>query len=216
MIRRDRLENALTAVLVICAVAVTIRYYTAPAAPGFQKLERRRIAAWDSLLMAGRARGPASAKVTIVEFGDFQCPVCRTAFPVVKAMLDRYPNDVRLIYYHYPLSYHRYAMPAARAAECAGSQGQFWQMHDALFRNQDSLGRIPLKALGDSAKVPDRRGYLRCVQDTTTPPAIEIGRRLARTVKLTGTPFFVVNGMYLPSFDTAYVIAALTGKKQSL
>lgn len=138
---------------------------------------------------------------------------CRAAFPLVKTVLDRYPNEIRMVYHHYPLSYHRHALPAARAAECTGKQGRFWAMHDVLYRNQDSFDSISYGAFGDSAKVPDHRAYARCLRDTTIPPAVETGKRLARAVKLPGTPMFIVNGMYLPSFDTAYVIAAMKGRK---
>jgi protein-disulfide isomerase len=180
MLRRDRLDNVFTAVLVLCAVAVTIRYYTAaPPAPRNPALERRRIEAWDSLLNGGQMRGPSGATVTIVEFGDFECPACRTAFPLVKTVLDRYPDEIRMVYHHYPLPYHRHALPAARAAECAGKQGRFWATHDVLFRNQDSLGAISFTAFGDSANVPDRRAYAHCLQDTTTLAAVETGNASA-------------------------------------
>lgn len=86
------------------------------------------------------ATGSANPKVTVVEFSDFQCPYCKDAEPVVKAVLDKYPADVRVIYRHYPLiQAHQFAMDAAVAAEAAGKQGQFWQFHHLLFENQPSV-----------------------------------------------------------------------------
>ena len=82
--------------------------------------------------------GAENAQATMVEYGDYQCPACKTYAPVVKQLLDEYPNDLRVIYRHIPLvSIHENAMSAARAAEAAGLQGKFWEMHDLLFEFQD-------------------------------------------------------------------------------
>lgn len=80
--------------------------------------------------------GPADAKVTIVEYSDFQCPACASYYPLVKTITGEFPNDVRLIYRHFPLSQHDQARLTAYAAEAAGRQGKFWEMHDMLFDAQ--------------------------------------------------------------------------------
>ncbi|MCL4397714.1 DsbA family protein [Patescibacteria group bacterium] len=78
--------------------------------------------------------GPENAKVTIVEFSDFECPACQAAQPAVAQMLDTYKNSsVRFVYREFPLPSHQYAFLAAETAEAAGLQGKFWEMHDALF-----------------------------------------------------------------------------------
>ncbi len=84
--------------------------------------------------------GSASAPVTLVEYGDFECPHCRRAHPIVQGVR-RYMDDrVRFVFRHFPLSEaHPHAEHAAEAAESAGSQGRFWEMHDTLFENQDAL-----------------------------------------------------------------------------
>lgn len=85
----------------------------------------------------GHFRGPETAQVTLVEFGDYQCPSCGAYAPFVKEILNRYPQQVRLEFHHFPLiSIHTNSMPAAKAAEAAGEQGHFWEMHDALFEYQ--------------------------------------------------------------------------------
>ncbi len=84
-------------------------------------------------------RGDKNAKLTLVEYSDFQCPYCGAFAPTVDQILEA-NKDVRLVYRHFPLSFHPNAMPAAEAAECAGEQGKFWEFHDILFANQDSLG----------------------------------------------------------------------------
>ncbi len=81
---------------------------------------------------AAPVRGPADAWVTIVEFSDFECPFCRDAEPTLEAVVAAHPADVRLVYKEYPLPFHDRAMPAALAADCAGQQLKFWEMHDLL------------------------------------------------------------------------------------
>jgi len=92
-------------------------------------------------------RGPASADVTVVEYGDFACPYCRRAFAVVQRMLETFP-DVRFVFRANPRS-HLFpaAEPAAEAAEAAAARGKFWEMHDRLFQSQDGLGREQLVAI---------------------------------------------------------------------
>ena len=84
--------------------------------------------------------GPAHAPVTVVEYGDFECPNCKQAAPAVKHLLGQFADRVRLVYRHFPLEeVHPHALLAAQAAEAAGGQGKFWQMHDLLFENQRHL-----------------------------------------------------------------------------
>lgn len=81
--------------------------------------------------------GPASAKVTIVEYGDFECPSCGQAYPAVQLLLKHFEARVRLVFRHFPLrEVHPYAELAAEAAEAAGAQQKFWQMHNLLFEHQ--------------------------------------------------------------------------------
>ena len=85
----------------------------------------------------GHIRGKENAPVTLVEFGDYQCPSCGAYHPFVKEILNRYPDKVKLDFHHYPLvTIHRNALAAAKAAEAAGEQGRFWEMHDALYEAQ--------------------------------------------------------------------------------
>jgi protein-disulfide isomerase len=87
-------------------------------------------------------RGPRIAPVTIVEYGDFECPICRAAEPALGMVLSRSPNAVRLIYRHFPIeSAHPHALMAAEAAEAAAAQGKFWEMHDLLMRQGAKLNR---------------------------------------------------------------------------
>lgn len=83
-------------------------------------------------------KGPADAKVTIVEYSDFQCPACSAYAPVLEQLLLDFPNDVRLVYRDFPLPYHRQAELASSFAEAAGLQGKYWEAHAVLFANQEA------------------------------------------------------------------------------
>ena len=86
------------------------------------------------------ALGPETAFVTLVEYGDYQCPACGQAYPIVKELLARLGQRVRFVFRNFPLAtVHPYAEGAAEAAEAAGAQGQFWAMHALLYQNQEAL-----------------------------------------------------------------------------
>lgn len=87
-------------------------------------------------------KGKADAKVTIVEFSDFQCPACRAVQPLVKSVADKYPDQVSVVYRHFPLTIHPYAPLAAQAAEVAGEQNKFWEYHDILFERQPEWSEL--------------------------------------------------------------------------
>src|SRR3569623_1054630 len=85
-------------------------------------------------------RGAEHASVTLVEYGDFECPNCKQAAPAVKLLLERFNERVRFVWRNFTLEdVHPHALLAAEAAECAGAQGKFWQMHELLFANQEHL-----------------------------------------------------------------------------
>jgi protein-disulfide isomerase len=84
--------------------------------------------------------GPTNAAVTVVEYGDFECPYCKQAYPVAKLMLTKFKDHLRFVFRHYPLAeVHPHAQSAAEAAEAAGAQAKFWPMHDLLLENQRHL-----------------------------------------------------------------------------
>lgn len=81
-------------------------------------------------------RGPADAKVTLIEYGDYQCPPCSNTAVAIERLLKEHPRDLRFVYRHFPTRRHRNAVPAAKAAEAAERQGKFWEMHAKLFADQ--------------------------------------------------------------------------------
>ena len=138
--------------------------------------------------------GPSHAAVTVVEYGDFECPNCKQAAPAVKLLLQRFNGRVRFAWRNFPLeAVHPHALHAALAAEAAGGQGKFWQMHDLLFENQAHLKLPQLRRYAERLELDlarydaDMAGeiYLQRVREH-----IESGERSG----VRGTPGFFVNG----------------------
>src|ERR1039457_2723710 len=92
-------------------------------------------------------QGPANAPVTLVEYGDYECPYCGQAYPIVKQLQERLGNKLRFVFRNFPLStMHPHAEEAAEAAEAAAAHGKFWEMHDLLYENQEELDSEELVA----------------------------------------------------------------------
>lgn len=94
--------------------------------------EDRAIDGWERLAADGHRIGPWEAAVTILEWGDYECPFCRRLDPGIRAVLREHPRSVALVYRHFPMSYHEHAYRAARLAECAAALGRFAEAHEAL------------------------------------------------------------------------------------
>jgi protein-disulfide isomerase len=143
---------------------------------------------------ADHVLGDESAPVTLVEYGDYECPHCGHAHPVVKAVRKHFGKQLRLVYRHFPLTQiHPLAEPAAEAAEFAGVNEHFWEMHDAIFENQDRLS-VPVLAelaegLGlsadDLAAALDRREFA---------PVVKAQFMGGVRSGVNGTPTFFING----------------------
>ncbi len=142
------------------------------------------------------ARGPAEALVTIVEFSDFQCPFCSRVGPTLAALREQYPSDVRIVYKHLPLSFHRNALPAAKASVAAQRQGKFWEMHDLLFASQKQLDEATFKAHAEALGLD----LARFEADLNSPEVAALvakDQAEARALGVSGTPGFFVNGRFL-------------------
>jgi protein-disulfide isomerase len=140
------------------------------------------------------SRGPANAKVTVVEFSDFHCPYCRRVQPALTQLLQRYPNDVRLVYKDLPLdSLHPQARDAAEAARCAGDQGKFWEYHDALYGAGPDGSAAALKAMAEKVGL-DVAAFEQCVASDKHAEAVQRDAEEAQALGATGTPAFFING----------------------
>ena len=143
---------------------------------------------------ADHALGPPHAPVTIVEYGDFQCPNCKQAAPSVRLLLNRHENQVRFVYRHFPLEeVHPHAEVAAEAAECAGAQGRFWEMHDLLFDNQSHLEPAHLRLYAGRLQL-DRARFDAELSDQVYLQRIREHQQSGRESGVRSTPGFYING----------------------
>jgi protein-disulfide isomerase len=144
----------------------------------------------------GPSRGPENAKITIIEFSDFQCPFCGKAYETVEQVMQTYAGKVRLVFRNFPLSFHPYAQKAAEASMCANEQGKFWQYYETLFKNQQKLTVADLKdhakSLGlDSAK------FDKCLDGGEKASVVAVDQAAGQKVGVQGTPAFFINGVML-------------------
>jgi NhaA family Na+:H+ antiporter len=148
-------------------------------------------------------RGAADAPVTLVEYGDFQCPYCGEAYPVVKHLLERFGDQLRFVFRHMPLAdLHPRAPAAARAAEAAGAQGRFWEMHDRLFEHQLELGDGDLRGHAEAIDL-DLERFERDLADSALAARVEADLRSGARSGVPSTPRFFVNGVIHLSSPTA-------------
>ncbi len=187
------LSVVLTSAIVVMAVVFVHREFFSSTGTGSVP-PPAYVAAWRDLAAYGRVEGDSGAPVQIVEFGDLQCPACRGYQEVLRAVRKRFGNGIAVRYIHFPLSYHRQAYPAARAAECAGQLGRFEKFVDNIYSQQDSLGKKPWAAFAAESGVEDGLAFQRCVTDTSAVPAIERGRSIGATFGVDATPTLLVNG----------------------
>ncbi len=146
--------------------------------------------------------GPKDAPVTIVEFGDFQCPFCKKSEDSIKDVRTKYGDKVRLVYMDFPLSFHPNALPAAEAARCAGDQAKFWQYHDALFGAQPNLKSADLKAAAAKLGL-DQKEFDACLDGNKYGNAISADQAYGSTLGVEGTPAFFINGRPLSGAQPA-------------
>ncbi|QDG51724.1 thioredoxin [Persicimonas caeni] len=143
--------------------------------------------------------GKDSAIITVVEFSDFQCPFCQRGANTMKELVEKYPNDVRVVFKHYPLPFHKEAPAASKAAIAAGKQGKFWEMHDWLFENQKQLkqhsGDMKEWTAGHAKELGlDVAKFKKDFDAPETQKQIDEDMKLGQEVAVRGTPHFFVNG----------------------
>jgi protein-disulfide isomerase len=137
--------------------------------------------------------GPANASITIVEFSDFQCPYCAAAVPEIKALMNTYPKQVKLIFKQFPLDIHSQAELAANAAVAAGLQGKFWQMHDAMFAHHDELSRATIDALAKQIGLDTNR-FASDMNSTQVHETVVRDQQDGDQAGVQGTPTIFIDG----------------------
>jgi protein-disulfide isomerase len=138
--------------------------------------------------------GPEHAPIVVVEYGDFECPTCKQAAPSVRLLLERFASRVRIAFRHFPLEEaHPHALAAAEAAESAGEQGKFWEMHDLLFAHQDQLDMRHLHSYAERLGL-DMARFTAEMDDHVYLQRIREHQDSGRRSRVRGTPGFFVQG----------------------
>lgn len=149
---------------------------------------------WRSYLTRGERLGAVNPTVTITEFSDFKCPFCLRLKGSLDTILQRYPNDVAVVFRHFPIAkLHPDASAAAYASICAAKQGRFHAFYDLAFQRQDSLGKLRWATFAAQAGVQDTVAFSRCLSDSVTLRAIPEDRQAGQRLKVRGTPTVLVN-----------------------
>jgi protein-disulfide isomerase len=160
-----------------------------------KKEKEPTVSSLPQILETDPKKGENSAKVTIVEFGDFQCPYCKKMYEVFNQVREAYGEKVRFVWKDFPLvSIHDQALAAAEAGRCAQMQGKFWQMHDLLFENQDGLSESLYISLASELGL-DQTAFSKCLSDHETTDLINQNISEGQSLGIMSTPYFYINNI---------------------
>jgi len=156
------------------------------------------------------AQGPESADVTLVEYGDYECPHCGHAYPIVQQVQKQFGKRLRFVFRNFPLSeMHPHAEAAAEVAEFAAAQGKFWEMHDGLFENQARLGEALFLDLGEELKL-STNAMRQALEQGTFEARVRADFKGGVRSGVNGTPTFFINGhRHDGSFDFETLVSAI-------
>jgi protein-disulfide isomerase len=158
--------------------------------------------------------GPANAALTLVEFSDFQCPYCARLSPILDSVVKAYPRDVRLVFKHFPLSFHSQARGAAAAAIAAGNQGKFFEFRARVMPNFRTLNDSLYLAVAKDLRLDMARFRREMVLDDEVNALLEADMELGRTVGVEGTPTVFVNGRLAQDRSFEYFAAEVAQAKK--
>jgi protein-disulfide isomerase len=136
--------------------------------------------------------GPMAARTEIIVFSDFQCPFCKKAAKELNRLHTAYPNRFKLYFKHFPLKYHQWSEQAARAAEAAGMQGKFWQMHDLLFAWSDQLDENTFLELAQKLNLNEQQ-FMDDYNSEKIKQKVQADKAEGERLKISGTPYFFIN-----------------------
>jgi protein-disulfide isomerase len=155
------------------------------------------------------AHGPANAPVTLVEFADFECPYCGGLYPTLKLVEKGYADKVKFVFRQFPLtSMHPHAQKAAEASLCANEQGKFWEMHDAMYSNQDKLDVPSLKQRAVVLRM-NAAAFNTCLDSGRMAEAVKKDQDDARKSGVSSTPTMFINGRLLSGNQPYSVILGI-------
>jgi protein-disulfide isomerase len=154
-------------------------------------------------------QGPASAPVTLVEYGDYQCPSCGEAFIIVERLQKHFGDKLRFVFRNFPLPMHPYAEHAAETVEFAAAHDKFWEMHDLLYKHQRNLADASLLKLATELKL-STDDLTEALEAGTYSDRVQTDMESGEKSGVTGTPMFYINGqLYDEDYDYDTLLAAI-------
>ncbi|MCC2631606.1 MAG: nhaA2 [Patescibacteria group bacterium] len=189
--------------IVFCLALIGLAYYvsTTQVSSGGPRILELDPSYTKRIEQGGWVKGTENPQVTVIEYGDFQCPACYVANPYVREAVDQTSDITRFVYRHYPLSQiHDKALVAATAAEAAGRQGKFWEMHDLIFSQQNNWNAAApssfRKTLEEYAKTLglNIEQFQKDMKDTKIVDQISNDRKAGDELPVQGTPTILING----------------------
>jgi protein-disulfide isomerase len=182
---KNNLRNLIIAAVIVIVVVIAVKLYNRGAVGSDNG--------------SNPVKGAPDARVTIVEFSDFQCPACGYMQPVINEIAKKYPEDVKVIYKNFPLTRaHKWAYTAALAGECAFDQGKFWEYHDTLFERQQSWS-ASANAREDFLRYAKNLGinensFNECIDSGNAKLRVDSDRSEGNKLNINSTPTFFING----------------------
>lgn len=211
----QRTTTIAATVLAVCAVILTALTITerlaARGAPN-DAVRTQTVEQWRDFAEGGHRVGPEDAPVTVVVFGDYQCPACKYADRVLRSLSVVFAGDVAWVYRHWPLPYHDNALPAAIAIECAALDGRFEAYHTLLF-DQPSLQGVDFVELAEQGPVSDLVRFRECIEDAATLANIEEDQRAGELLGVRGTPTILVNDQLILGMPDSATLARLISQQ---
>lgn len=156
--------------------------------------------------------GPADAPVTVYEFSDYECPVCRRTHGTIKTVKEAYAGKIRWVFKDFPLSMHRWARKAAEASRCAEEQGKYWEYQDALFGSDRELDVAQLKLLARETGLNPKR-FDTCFESGKFEQEVTRAAETAKKLGVNATPTFVINGRFHPGAPSLEGFKALIDRE---
>jgi protein-disulfide isomerase len=225
------METILSSVVALSAAVVALslaKREFLPASPNSavlanaQTLQPRLIPDWEQAVTVGTPSTNDSTPVTLVEFADLECPYCRKFHQeLLPELRKEFGSDLKFVFVHFPIPSHRFAKPAARLMECAKTRGAYWQMLDAIYSAQDSLGLKSWGSFAKSKNATDSTYYEDCARNENATSAIVDGLAFGERANVRGTPAIMLNGWLFdqpPSHETlrGAIKAMIEGKEPFL
>lgn len=206
----ERVVNSATMIAALCALVMTgvvvRREFWGSRSQQRESIRPVTPARWQQATTGGHRLGPADAAVVVVEFGDCECPACASFARTIRRIRQAFPEDVALVYRHYPLDYHPRARPLAVAAVCADKMGRFETFYDTVYASQREAVTWSMAELSRRSGIADTVAFEACTKDALTSQIVENDLTLAKEVEAQGTPTILARGkMWTQLVDSAMV-----------